>query len=400
MICMKKKNEFIQPEVNIGMIGHVDAGKTSLVHALTNKWTDTHSEEIKRGISIRLGYADQSFYKCTKCKKYSTNEVCPYCKSKTKFLRMVSFVDAPGHETLMTTMLSGAALMHGAILVVSANEKCPQAQTIEHLSAIKIAEINNLVIAQNKIDLVTKERAKESFKEIKAFLESFGYKDTPIIPVSANQKINISELIEAIETNIPSPKLDVKKPLKMYCARSFDINKPGTKPKELQGGVLGGTIIQGALKKGEEIEITPGINEPIKTIVESISFGTREYEIAKPGGLVAIKTMLDPSITQGDRMRGQIISKPGILPKPTNEFELQIKFLERTLIQSKKDININEQIVLTIGTITVLAQIIEKKSDKIKVRTKNKVVVEKNQKIAISTLENMKWRLTAYGTTI
>lgn len=111
---MKKEPE--QAEVNIGLIGHVDHGKTSITHALSGKWTDTHSEELKRGISIRLGYADAVFYKCPTCKgaeAYTTKETCPSCGKKAKKLRKVSFVDAPGHETLMTTMLSGAALMHG-----------------------------------------------------------------------------------------------------------------------------------------------------------------------------------------------------------------------------------------------------------------------------------------------
>ena len=127
--------EATQAEINIGMIGHVDHGKTSLVQALTGKWADTHSEELKKGISIRLGYADASFYRCENCKgseSYSNKEKCPNCGKKGTLLRKVSFVDAPGHETLMATMLSGASLMHGAILVIAANEHCPQPRTVEH----------------------------------------------------------------------------------------------------------------------------------------------------------------------------------------------------------------------------------------------------------------------------
>ncbi|MFN4133834.1 MAG: GTP-binding protein, partial [Candidatus Hadarchaeales archaeon] len=111
------------------MIGHIDHGKTTLTEALTGVWTDTHSEEIKRGITIKLGYADASFYRCPECERYSSKEKCPYCGAETEFLRRVSFVDAPGHEMLMATMLSGAAIMDGALLVVAANEPCPQPQT-------------------------------------------------------------------------------------------------------------------------------------------------------------------------------------------------------------------------------------------------------------------------------
>ena len=247
-----------QAVINIGMIGHVDHGKTSLTQALTGKWTDTHSEELKRGISIRLGYADVTFYRCSHCKgsaAYTNKAICPVCGKKTEKLRRVSFVDAPGHETLMTTMLSGAAIMQGAVLTIAANEKCPQPQTTEHLMALKIGGVKNIVVAQNKIDLVEKSEAVESMKKIRAFLESAGYKNVPIIPVAANFGTNLNLLIEAIENSIPTPKFELDKPFRMYCARSFDVNKPGTPPKKLVGGVLGGSIIQGKLKVGDEIEI-------------------------------------------------------------------------------------------------------------------------------------------------
>ncbi|MEF8847893.1 MAG: GTP-binding protein, partial [Candidatus Thermoplasmatota archaeon] len=137
------------PEINIGMIGHVDHGKTTLTQRLTGKWADEHSEEVKRGITIKLGYADADFYKCEECEEptcYCTKKKCPHCGSKTTLLRSVSFVDAPGHETLMAIMLSGAAIMDGAVLVIAANEECPQPQTWEHLTALDIAGIKNIVI--------------------------------------------------------------------------------------------------------------------------------------------------------------------------------------------------------------------------------------------------------------
>ena len=145
-----------QPEINIGMIGHVDHGKTTLTKALSGEWADRHSEEVKRGISIRLGYADVAFYKCPNCEgsaAYGTSAKCPKCGSDTQYLQSVSFVDAPGHETLMATMLSGAALMDGAILLVAANEKCPQPQTKEHLMALSIIGIEKIIIVQNKIEI-------------------------------------------------------------------------------------------------------------------------------------------------------------------------------------------------------------------------------------------------------
>ena len=125
-----------QAEINIGMVGHVDHGKTTLTQALTGKWTDQHSEELKRGISIKLGYADAEFYRVTdKDNVTYTSEpnLKNFKNTKNEHLRTVSFVDAPGHETLMAVMLSGAAIMDAAILIIAANEKCPQPQTREHL---------------------------------------------------------------------------------------------------------------------------------------------------------------------------------------------------------------------------------------------------------------------------
>ncbi|MEM1515263.1 MAG: GTP-binding protein, partial [Candidatus Bathyarchaeia archaeon] len=161
-----------QPEINIGTIGHVDHGKTTLVEAITGVWAAKHSEELKRGITIKLGYADAPVYKCPVCEpphNYSTSEICPKCGSKTEFVRVLSFVDSPGHEALMATMLSGAAVMDGAILVIAADEPCPQPQTREHLAAIEIIGVKRIVIAQTKIDLVDKKRALESYREIKEF---------------------------------------------------------------------------------------------------------------------------------------------------------------------------------------------------------------------------------------
>ena len=230
-----------QPEVNIGMIGHVDHGKTTLTQRLTGKWTDEHSEEIKRGISIKLGYADTAFYKCPSCPEpqcYTTKETCPYCGSKTELLRAVSFLDAPGHETLMAVMLSGASLMDGAVLLIAANEPCPQPQTREHLMAMEIAGIKNIVIVQNKIDLVSEKQALKHYEQIKEFVKGTCAEDAPIIPISAHHDINIDVLIKAIEEKIPTPKRDLSKDPLMYVARSFDINKPGSRPKDLKGGVI------------------------------------------------------------------------------------------------------------------------------------------------------------------
>lgn len=390
-----------QAVINIGMVGHVDHGKTSLTLALTGKWTDTHSEELKRGISIRLGYADVTFYKCGSCRgseAYGNKQVCPLCGKKCERLRRVSFVDAPGHETLLTTMLSGAALMNAAILVIAANEQCPQPQTEEHLMALKIAGINNIVVAQNKIDLVEMEQAIENRKQIEQFLSKNGYNNVPIIPVAANFSTNIDLLIEALEKHMPTPEFDVKKPLMMYCARSFDINKPGTLPAELHGGVVGGTIIQGKAKQGDSIEIAPGVDGTVLlTKISSLSSSVAQLHEAIAGGLIAIGTGLDPSLTQNDRLRGQMIGHEQALPAAVNKLQLQLNYIERLVTSVDSKIKPRDQVVLTIGTMTVLAVVESMQGDNAKISLNNKVIVLPKHRITVSKKDKGRWRLVAYA---
>ena len=269
-----------QPEVNIGLVGHVDHGKTTLTQALSGVWTDTHSEERKRGISIKLGYADTAFYKDENGQYYATGKRPDGGDDvEAELERVVSFVDAPGHETLMAIMITGASIMDGAMLMVAANETCPQPQTREHLMALEIAGIENIVIVQNKIDLVSKERAMESHAEIKAFLKGTIAENAPVIPVSAHHDVNLDVLIHAIEATIPTPDRSEDKRSIMHVARSFDINRPGTRPSKLRGGVIGGSIVEGEFAEGDEIIIGPGRKiekgnkatwEPIEAVVSSM----------------------------------------------------------------------------------------------------------------------------------
>jgi len=357
-----------QPEVNIGMVGHVDHGKTTLTQALTGKWTDEHSEELKRGISIKLGYADATFYKCPKCPEplcYSTEPVCPHCGEKGKMLRKVSFVDAPGHETLMAVVISGAAIMDGALLLIAANEKCPQPQTEEHLMALDTTGIKNIVIVQNKIDLVSKEEAIENYNQIVEFTEGTCAEGAPIIPVSAHHETNLDTLIQAIEEHIPTPRRDLNKNPIMYTARSFDVNKPGAAPDKIRGGVIGGSLKQGVFYVGDEIEIRPGRRveesgkvkyDPILTTISSIITGGQSVEKAGPGGLIGIGTEIDPSITKADGLAGRVVGKEGTMPPVWNEMALDVHLLSRSALadDSASAIKTNEPLMLTVGTATTV----------------------------------------------
>ncbi len=397
----------IQSEINIGLVGHVDHGKTTLTKALSGVWTDRHSEEIKRGISIRLGYADCSFYKCKKCKEpecYCTQEKCPNCGSETEFLRRVSFVDSPGHETLMATMLSGAAIMDGAVLVIAANESCPQPQTAEHLMALDILGVKNIVIAQNKIDIVSKEDAIRNYQQIKEFIKGTIAENSLIIPIAAHYNANIDVLIKAIQERIPTPERDLEKEPRMRIARSFDINRPGTDIEDIKGGIVGGSIIQGRFKLGDRIEFSPGVKKkntytPIQTEIVSLSAGDLSIEEARPGGLIAIGTTLDPSLTKSDNLSGNVVGLPGTLPPSREKLILDIKLLKR-VISAREEITIkpiekNEILMLSVGSAITIGRVIDPKRGE--VMLKLPVCVEKGDSVAISRRFGARWRLIGYG---
>ncbi|MBW3020501.1 translation initiation factor IF-2 subunit gamma, partial [Candidatus Woesearchaeota archaeon] len=360
----KKTNpeDSIQPEVNIGLVGHVDHGKTTLTQKLSGVWTDTHSEELKRGITIRLGYANVSIYE-------KKGKFFPYKEVGSKFVRKVSLVDAPGHESLMATMLSGAMIMDGAIVMIAANEECPQPQTKEHLTALEMIGIKNVIIVQNKIDLVSKEKAIENYKAIKEYLQNTMYKDAPIIPISAYHGVNIDILLKEIQERIVKSEKDIKKDPLMLVARSFDINKPGMNINNMKGGVLGGALIQGKLKIGDEIEIKPDkiINEKprvIKTKIIGLMTGTTPIQEALPGGSIAVLTGLDPSIVKSDNLAGTVVGHPNKLPPTWNDIKLELNLLERIVGTKEEEevtpVHMNEILMLnsnstaTVGVVTNL----------------------------------------------
>jgi len=398
-----------QPEINIGMVGHVDHGKTTLTQALTGKWTDQHSEEMKRGISIKLGYADADFYhvKMKDGTEHYTSEPDKkeFKGGKLEHLRTVSFVDAPGHETLMAVMLSGAAIMDAAILIIAANEKCPQPQTREHLSALEIMGFDKFIIVQNKIDVCSKKRAVESYNEIKEFLKGSLLEDSPIIPVSAHHNRNIDLLINAIEELFPSPNKDLKSDFNMNIARSFDINKPGTLPKKIKGGVLGGTVSIGKINVGDKIEIRPGRStkkglEPITTEVSSLHSGVSRESLG-PGGLVAIGTSLDPAMTKSDSLLGNVIGKPGTLPPVWDKFSVEAKLLDRVVgtknIQDMDELKTKEPLMITVGTRTTVGIPITVRENIVDINLTIPVCAPVGQRIALSRRVDGKWHLIGYG---
>lgn len=402
-------NKELLPEINIGIIGHVDHGKTTLTAALTGKWTMVHSEEIKRGITIKLGYADADIRKCRKCGTWTVEKTCK-CGGEAELVRRVSFVDAPGHETLMAVMISGAAIMDGALLVIAANEVCPQPQTQEHLLALKILGIKNIIVVQNKIDLVSKAKALENYKQIKDFVhEVLGF-DAPIIPVSGLKKINIDALVEGMQNYFPTPERDLTKDPLMYIARSFDVNKPGADVKKLIGGVLGGAIAQGLFKAGQEIEILPGRKtekkggqvewKPVRTKIASIACGSQLVTEKGPGGTIALATTLDPATTKADAFVGSLVGLPGKMPAVFHALELEAHLFD-WVVGAREKLKIEpikqyEPLMLSVGTATTLG-ISQSAGKKMRLILRRPVCASKGEKVSIARQVQSRWRLIGYG---
>ena len=402
------------PELNVGVVGHIDHGKTTLLSKITGKFTDTHSEELKRGITIKLGYAD-----ATICKDESGFNT----KAKGTPIRYISFIDAPGHEMLMATMLSGAAIIDAAILVIAANEGI-KPQTMEHFIALQAKKIKNIIIVQNKIDLVSKEQALKNHKEIKKFVKGTLAENAPIIPVSAQQEINIDKLLEEL-TKLEIPKRDEKSNPVFLVARSFDINKPGKSIKDLNGGILGGILKKGKLKIGDEIEIKPGLTikkrneqiyQPLTTKILSLHKGSKDVKEVIPGTSISIETELDPILTKTDALSGCLVSTKGNLPEITYRIKIKEKLFEKVLGTAEHEkvepLKTNEILMLSVNT-TITVGKVEKirqkdkplatssdsqsKENEVELLLKIPIVAIPGDNAGIARNINAHWRLIGWG---
>ena len=348
-----------QPIMNIGMIGHVSDGKTTIPRKLTGTLTQKHSSERQKNLTIRLGYANAKICKCSSCSEpecyFSVSSdvmeyICPTCMSQAKLMNHISFVDCPGHNMLMSTMLNGTSVMDYTILVEStANVNFPAPQTIEHFKCIKSMGITNILTILNKIDLIKKDKASEMCYKLQEFLDSHKC-NSKIIPTSATHEINM-DIICMILANLPKPlelsnnnskannsyQSDNKLPkrnidkIKMPIIRSFNINKPGTSVKDLQGGVVGGSIQYGIINKSDNLFLVPGMVyqednifkvKPIKCKVESINSEKNILDKATSGGLIGIKMNIDPGLTADDGLIGNVLVDKidGII---TNKFQIK-----------------------------------------------------------------------------
>jgi len=403
-----------QPEVNIGLVGHVDHGKTTLTKALSGVWTDTHSEELKRGISIKLGYADTAFYKTKKGEFYVSGKHPSGENDQFEDLqRVVSFVDAPGHETLMAIMISGASIMDGALLMIAANETCPQPQTREHLMALEIAGIENIIVVQNKIDLINKEQAITNYNQIKDFLKGTIAEKAPVIPISAHHDVNLDVLINSIEEVIPTPERNVKEDALMYVARSFDVNRPGTRPNKIQGGIIGGCIVSGEFKVGDQIEIGPGrrVQEsgkefwmPIESTISSIKGGGLDLDSMDAGGLCGMATQLDPNFSKSDNLSGQVVALKGSLPPVRSKVELDVSLLDEMVGADGSNevypLRHGEPLMVTVATAKSVGTVSNNQKGKTYLNLKLPICANKGSRLSLSRRVGTRWRLIGHASII
>ena len=313
----KAKFERTKPHVNIGTIGHVDHGKTTLTAAITkvlhdkypdlNEFTpfdqvDNAPEERDRGITINVSYVE-----------YQTEK------------RHYAHVDAPGHADYVKNMITGAAQMDGAILVVAATDG-PMAQTREHVLLARQVGVPTILIALNKADMVDDEEMLELVEEeCRDLLESQDFdRDAPIIQVSALKALEgdpewvakVEELMDAVDSYIPTPERDMDKPFLMPIEDVFTITGRGT--------VVTGRVERGKLPINSEVEIL-GIREPQKTTVTGIEMFHKSMDEAWAGencGLLLRGTKRD------EVERGQVVAVPGSIT-PHTEFEGQVYILKK-----------------------------------------------------------------------
>jgi len=310
----------------------------------------------------------------------------------------------------MVTMLSGAAIMDGALFVVSSNVKCPQAQDREHMLAADMIGLRKLVLVQNKIDVVDRARAKENYDEILSFAKNTVAEGAPVIPISAQHKLNMDVLIGAIQQRIPTPKRESTLPPRLSVLRSFDINRPGTESDDLSGGVVGGSVVQGLFKLGDEVEIRPGIRseegskvrfERLLANVESLQAGGADAKVATPGGLIAMGTDLDPSVTKSDGLVGNVVGKIGSLPTSLEKVSLDVELFDQAVgteqLVPVQKIKMNEPLVLNVGTAVtsgVVASVRETIAD---VSLQKPICADPGSKIALSRRIGESWRLIGFG---
>ena len=381
-----------QPIINLGCIGHVSHGKSTLVRALTGVKTQKHSSEKERNITINIGYANAKIYQNNEGEYFTassdSDSLLNEDGSKMNLVSNISMVDCPGHEAFMSNMISGSAVMDSSILVIASNENIPQPQTFDHFEAVKSVNIKDFLILQNKCDLIKKEENELVLKKIKNFVKDSVADGCNIIPSSIQNGINKQEILKNIVNMSKLKNFDnVNDDTFMIVIRSFDINRQNSDWSTLKGGVVGGSLLCGNLKVGEYVELRPGFiigdkYRPIYSKIKSLKSDSKELKYIFSGGLVGVCLDLDPSLCKNNFMVGQILGNIGKMPNVYNEIDITYEELKRhdnNYDEFKKD----EIIVLNINAMSIEGKILKCKKNNLKIKLFKPVCIKNDQKLSI-----------------
>lgn len=313
-----------QPVANIGTIGHVSHGKSTVVKGLTGKHTPTRSDEIERNITINLGFANLRIYYNEQSKnfKYSENRID---EEGFVLVNHVSFVDCPGHSSYTATMISGSKVFDAALLVIAANSPIPAPQTAKHTELLEFTNIQNLLVLLNKIDLVKDQIIIDScVEQLSQFMSSnVMLKDKSVLPIVASQNYNMDQVLSFL-ANVENKSLvtQVNSDFKMQILRSFMVNPVGVTINSMIGGIAGGSIQSGYIEVGDKVGIFPGtamlekingekkwIIKPIFASVTSLKSENDALQIAFAGGLIAIGLNCDPGLCKQNELLGNNLFK-------------------------------------------------------------------------------------------
>jgi translation initiation factor 2 subunit 3 len=422
----------LQPSINIGTLGSIAHGKSTLIKKLTGVTTMKHSSELQRGITIKLGYANMKIWQCPQCprpKCYSSTassvmvSTCQHCSTNQTLVRHISFVDCPGHEVLMATMLNGVAMMDGAIFVIAGNESCPQPQTREHLISADIMCQNlrrngrtlPMICVQTKVDLITQQMAHDHYQQIKTFVKETCADRCPIIPICSHLGYNLDVLLEYLVRTIPEPtpqpSITETRPPRVMVIRSFDINKPGSHIPALQGGVLGGTLRCGKIRRGDRLELRPGLIVrhdgdfkcyPLQFNVVSLMSEQNSLDEATPGGLIAIGTTLDPGLTKNDRLIGSVLGHIGQLPPIYRTIQITHQLMRQISLPGDEKAKVlkpkvEERLRLNVNSITTSGRIGAIHEKELIITLDSPVCLDVGDSVTLSRSYNNRWRLIGCG---
>jgi len=402
-----------QPTINIGMIGSVSNGKSSLTEQLTGTRTQRHSNEKKRNITIKLGYANAKIFQCLNCPEPSNYQSfpsdvmeinCNKCSNSMQLRKHISFVDCPGHYLLMATMLNGTCVMDSTILVESAsNEEIPAVQTKEHLLAANIIKLKNDIVCMNKMDLVSKTIGLQKIEKFGEYLKGTIAEKSPIIPIIANHGLNKDIVCEYICKIIDEPVRDIESNVKMIIIRSFNVNHQNVKISELKGGVIGGTIMKGILKVGDEIEILPGLvqkndddsaewkYDPIISRAETINSEDNNLQFAIPGGLIGVQLTIDPALACKDGLVGNIMRTISNEKSSNDKYQVYESLLINLELMNRKNDEVeivlqeNDILVINYNACNIKCKIVRIKKNKMALKLiDNPICAEIGDHITVS----------------